>query len=304
MIVTGSNAVRRPPTRAERFATVVMKAYYLLTVPISIAFILSSSRIHPSYRMSFFRKMRLGLRMFRNKHAIPTGTSFKTHLAIALKILEAPPDQPGSVVECGTWKGGSAANLSLVCKIVGRKLRIYDSFEGLPAGQPGDREAKYYAKGDYSGSLAEVRANIERGGAIECCEFVPGWFEETLPKLSSPVLLAFVDVDLEASLDVCVRYLWPNLVDRGYLFIDEFLRLDYCSLFFSEEYWRRYFQRTPPGLIGAGIGLALGEYYIGPEEERPDHPLQHATAAAYARKDMSAHWTFFSPEASESPAGR
>jgi hypothetical protein len=300
--VTGSAAAVRPATWGEKIASLAMKAYYLLTVPISIVFILNSSRIHPAYRMTIFRKLSLGLRMFRNKHSIPTGTSFKCHLAMALKILETPPDLAGEIVECGTWKGGSAANLSLVCKIVGRKLRIYDSFQGLPAGVPGDREAKYYAEGDYRGTLDEVRANIERGGAIECCEFVPGWFQETLPRLSSPVLLAFVDVDLEASLDVCVRYLWPNLIDRGYIFIDEFLRPDYCSLFFSEEYWRRHFQRTPPGLIGAGMGLALGEYYIGPEEERPDHPTQHATAAAYTRKDMSAHWTFYggSPTGSSS----
>ncbi len=293
MPVTGSAAAPRSATFAEKFATLTMKAYYLLTVPIAIAFILTSSRIHSAYRMTFFRKLGLGLRMFWNKHRLPTATSFKAHLAMALKILEVPPDVPGDVVECGTWKGGSAANLSLVCRIVGRKLKIYDSFEGLPEGEPGDREAKFYAKGDYCGTLGEVRDNIARAGAIECCEFVPGWFQDTLPNHSSPVLLAFLDVDLEASLDVCVRNLWPHLIDRGYIFIDEFLRLDYCSLFFSEEYWKRYFQRTPPGLIGGGLGLALGEYYIGPEEERPDHPTQHATAAAYTRKDMSAYWTFY-----------
>lgn len=30
----------------------VAKAYYVLTVPVAILFILNSSRIHPSYRMS------------------------------------------------------------------------------------------------------------------------------------------------------------------------------------------------------------------------------------------------------------
>src|SRR5262249_42214441 len=126
--VTGSAAAVRPATLGERIASIAMKLYYLVTVPISIVFILNSSRIHPSYRMTFFRKLWLGLRMFWNKHSIPTGTSFKCHLAMALKILETPPDLAGEVVECGTWKGGSAANLSLVCKIVGRKLRVYDSF--------------------------------------------------------------------------------------------------------------------------------------------------------------------------------
>lgn len=54
--------------------------------------------------------------MFLNKFRIPTGTSYKGHLAMALKILETPPDVEGVIVECGSWQGGSSANLSLICK--------------------------------------------------------------------------------------------------------------------------------------------------------------------------------------------
>jgi O-methyltransferase len=277
----------------ERVARFLMKAYYVLSVPICILFILHSKRIHPSYRMTWLRKYRLGLRMFFNTIRIPTATSYKSHLVMGLKILETLPDDPGDVIECGAWKGGSAANLSLICGIVGRKLKIYDSFEGLPEGKPGDREASHYKPGDFCGHLDEVKANIQRYGAIECCEFVQGEYEETLPMLKAPVLLAFLDVDLEASLDVCVRNIWPNLVDQGYIFIDEFVGLDYCSLFYSERYWRQHFDQTPPGLIGAGTGLPLGEFYIGPWEERTDHPMQHANGGAYTRKGMSGFWTYY-----------
>lgn len=234
--------------------------------------------------------------MFLNTKRIRTGTSYKSHLAMALKIMETSPEVTGDIIECGTWKGGSAANLSLVCKLVGRKLRIYDSFEGLPEGEENDREAKHYTKGDYSGCLEEVERNIERYGAIECCEFVKGWFKDTLPTLHEPVLLAFLDVDLEASLDICVRYIWPNLIDTGYMFTDEFVAIDYCALFYSEKYWDKYFKRVPPGLIGVGTGLPLGEYYIGPWSERPDHPLQRPNAGAYTRKDMTGVWTFYPHE--------
>ena len=268
-------------------------AYTVLTLPFSILFILNSSRIHPAYRITFWRKLRLGLRFFRNSLRIQTGTSFKTHLAMALKLFEMPPDLRGDVIECGTWKGGSAANLSLACRIVGRKLRIFDSFEGLPEGDPLDREASGYARGDYAGSLSEVRANIEKYGAPECCEYVQGWFNDTLPRLNTPVVLAFVDVDLEASLDTCVRYLYPNLTASGHIFIDEVVGTDYCAIFYSERWWNENLNRTPPGLIGAGIGLALGEYYLGPWSEHEDHPLQHANAGAYMRRDMSGYWSYY-----------
>lgn len=271
----------------------VLRLHYVLTMPISIFFILSSSRIHPKYRMTPLRKLLLGWRMFRNTIRIRTGTSYKTHLAMALKILETAPEIQGDVIECGTWKGGSAANLSLVCHITGRRLKIFDSFEGLPIGEPGDREAPTYKPGDYCGTLDEVKRNISRCGAIESCEFIKGWFKDTLPKLNSPVLLAFLDVDLEASLHTCVRHIWPKLVDRGFIFIDECVGLDYCALFYSERFWQTYFNRNPPGMIGAGTGLPLGEYYIGPWPESPSHPLQHPNAGSYTRKDMSGYWAYY-----------
>ena len=271
----------------------LLKFYQAFSVPISIFFILNSKNIHKLYNMSLFRKFKLGFKMFLNTHRIPTGTPYKVHLAMALKILETPPNVPGNVIECGAWKGGSAANLSLVCRIVGRKLKVYDSFEGLPEGKSGDRQAKGYKKGDYLGTLDEVESNIRRYGAIECCEFVKGWFEDTLPKLDSPILLAFLDVDLEASLHTCVKHIWPTLVDQGYIFTDEAVGINYVALFYSEKWWRKYFNRTPPGLIGAGTGLPLGGYYIGPYLERDNHPLQRASTGAYTQKSMSGYWAYY-----------
>jgi O-methyltransferase len=270
----------------------LLKVHYVLSVPFAILAITSSPKIHPSYRMGLRRRLGLGLRMFYNSLRIPTATSYKVHLAMALKLLETPPEVQGHVVECGTWKGGSAVNLSLVCRIVGRKLRIYDSFEGLPEGQPGDREAPNYKKGDYRGPLEEVQGNLRSYGAIEVCEFVKGWFEDVLPGLDVPVVLAFVDVDLEASLHVCVLNLWPRLTEHGYLFTDEAIGTNYSALFYSESWWRRHFDRTPPGLIGAGCGLPLGDYYVGPLAELAAHPMWHLNMVGYTQKSSSGVWTY------------
>lgn len=271
----------------------LLKLYVAVTALPAMLFILSSKTIHPSYRFTLWRKLWLGLRMLRNWVRIETGTSFKAHLAMALKLLETPPEDNGIVIECGSWKGGSAANLSLACRIVGRRLHVYDSFQGLPPGDPLDRESAHYSPGDFAGSLEEVKSNIRRYGAIEVCEFVPGWFEQTLPRLMDPIVLAFVDVDLEASLDVCVKAIWPRLTTRGHFFIDEFMNLDYCALFWSERWWRDNFNTNPPGLIGSGSGLPLGEFYVGPITEGDLHPGHHATAPAYTRKDFSGVWTYY-----------
>jgi hypothetical protein len=164
--------------------------------------------------MTTWKKLSLGWKFYRNKLSIPSATSAGVQLMMALKLFEMPPDVPGVVVECGTFKGGTAAALSLACKITGRELFIFDSFEGLPAGLPNDREAKYYAKGDWAGTYDEVITNLKKGGDFNRCTFVRGWFDQTLPKFDREVVLAYVDVDLEASLDTCIRSLWPRLSDK------------------------------------------------------------------------------------------
>jgi O-methyltransferase len=268
----------------------------MLSVPISTLIILSTNQIQQSYRMTMLRKLMLGFRMYLNTRHITTGTSYRAHLVIASKIMAIAPDIPGDIVECGTWKGGSATNLSMICNIVGRKLKVYDSFEGLPDTKPEEPLADANLKGAFSGTLDEVMSNIKRYGKIECCEFEKGWFDDTLPKLNSPVLLAFIDVDLESSLHTCVRWIWPNLVDQGYLFTDEAVFLEYVALFYSEKWWRKYLNRTPPGLIGAGTGLPLGNYFVGPWGKRLEwyiKPFEEPIAVAYTQKNLTACWTYF-----------
>jgi O-methyltransferase len=270
-----------------------------LSVPISSIIILSSHRIHDSYNISLMRRITLGFKMYFNTLRITSGTSYKAHLAMAIKIFSMPPDVAGDVIECGTWKGGSAVNLSLICRIVGRKLKVFDSFEGLPDAKPDEPLANAKIKGAYDGTLDEVKANITKYGAIECCEFVKGWFDDTLPQLSTPVVLAFIDVDIESSLHTCVRWIWPNLVEHGYLFIDEAGFVDYVALFYSEKWWMKYFNTTPPGLIGAGSGLPLGHFYIGPWVNRLGfYPklFEETIVLAYTQKSMSGHWTYYPKE--------
>jgi O-methyltransferase len=270
----------------------LLRIHYALDAPFSIFALVNSGLVHPAYRMGLWRRMALGFRMLYNTLRVPTATSYKSHLAMAMKLLEMPPETKGDVAECGTWLGGSAVNLSLVCRIVGRKLLVHDSFEGLPEPVRGDREGRHYKKGDYCGPLETVQRNVARYGAPEACVYVRGWYDDTLPELNQPLVLAFVDVDLEASLDTCVRCIWPHLDERGFLFIDEAVTLDYVSLFFSERWWQRHFQRTPPGLFGAGSGLPLGDVFVGPYGHVGSHPLWLPHGVGYAAKSGSAVWTF------------
>ena len=269
----------------------------MLSLPVAVLFLFYTRRLHPAYGMTWAKKFTLGWRMYRNTRRVFTGTSYKAHLAMAVKLLQIPPKVEGVVVECGCYFGGSTANLSLVCDIVGRDLIVYDSFEGLPAPKPGDKYATDQTEGFLAADIDRVKATVRKLGAIERCTFRKGWFADTLPDHDEPIVACFLDVDYQASLHDCVVNLWPHLVDTGYVFIDEYVFTDYCALFYSERYWRTYFDRTPPGLVGAGSGVGLGQYYLGPYSERPWIQAPHSVA--YTRKDFSGHWAYY-PEESHS----
>jgi O-methyltransferase len=291
---------RRSEFVHQAIAPRLQRLWEALTLPSTVLYLFLNPRIDPAYHLTWPRKLTLGWRMLRTTRGVNTATSYKAHLAMAAKLLEIPHDVEGVVVECGCFLGGSTANLSLVCEIVGRALIVYDSFEGLPPPAEGDRYATEEQTGFLRADLEAVRANVRRFGVIDRCTFRKGLFADTLPRHTEPVVLAFLDVDYQASLDDCVRNLWPHLTDRGYLFIDEYVRTDYCALFWSERYWRTHFDTTPPGLLGAGTGIGVGQYYLGPLEEW--HAPQDPTSIAYTRKDLSGYWDYY-PEGGASEGG-
>ncbi|MDZ7732915.1 MAG: TylF/MycF/NovP-related O-methyltransferase [Acidimicrobiia bacterium] len=286
---------RKPGTRLVRF---VRHAYPVATLPLTVWFLFLDREIHPAYGMTWPRLFLLAYRLYRNTTRIITGTSYRAHLLMLAKLLETPPEVEGVVVECGSFKGGSTANLSLICDAVGRDLVVYDSFEGLPAGDENDKIALPRAVGVFRGLLAEVRENVERYGVPERCEFRKGWYSETIPTHDEPIVLCFLDVDLQMSIHQCLVGLWPWLTERGYLFTDDFPILDLCAVFYSEEFWRRSSTRDPPGLIGTGTGAAMGQYWVGPFTKmggNPAYPLQTPASVAYTRKDFSGHWGYRPP---------
>jgi macrocin-O-methyltransferase TylF-like protien len=217
------------------------------------------------YGVGFLAKLRLVRKMARNRKKVTTASHFLEHLVMATQLLKVPASVEGCVVECGSFKGGSAANLSLVCALCKRQLEIFDSFEGLPAPSDGDKhhaivnehEVHTYAKGALCGTLAEVRANVSRNGAVSVCNFNVGYFEQTLSKFEGKCVLIFLDVDLVESLKTCFKHLWPLLQDGCYLFTHEAHHSEIAALFFEEQWWQSNMKCKAPGLIGAGTGLGL-----------------------------------------------
>lgn len=282
------------------------QVYGVLSAPLAILMLTYSRKVHPSYSMGWLRRIGLGFRFWYNFSRMTSGTNWRAHLVIAMRLLETSPDVKGCVVECGCWKGGASVNLSRVCAIVGRELKIYDSFEGLPPPKPGDLIAERsfsngFVAGVFGGALEEVQANLAKFGAPEACSYYKGWFEETLPHHEGDVVLAFWDVDHYSSLHDCLLNLWPHIVDKGYLFMDEYREVEYCSVFYSEKYWEKYFDCAPPGLIGIGTGVQVGMFYTDPSVGFESVGLLYADSIGYTQKGVRrCIWEYYPDEHSGS----
>jgi O-methyltransferase len=167
---------------------------------------------------------------------------------------------------------------------------FYDSFEGLPAPEAADN-MKPAVKGSFVGPLETVQGNVRKYGVIDRCQFRKGWFKDTLTSHSEPIDFCFIDVDLKSSIHTCVVNLWPHLVPEGYLFFDEYIHLHNCALFFSERFWHDYLDTKPPGLMGTGTGVGVGQYFLGPwNSESPR--IQRPSSVAYTRKDFNGLWDY------------
>lgn len=232
----------------------------LVSFPVIFAELFSSST-GSQYSVSLGAKIRLAWKIRRNRRRVQMGSSYYEQLLMVTRILRIPSSAKGCLVECGTWKGGSAVNLSLAAALCNRKLHIFDSFEGLPAptagnenyGGIGERSYVTYASGDYRGTLDEVRSNMTKYGKIENCVFHKGYFSETLPRFQEACVFAFLDVDLVESLHDCLLSLWPTLGEDCYIFTHEARDSQIASAFFDHSWWGASLGVAAPGLVGAEV---------------------------------------------------
>lgn len=252
----------------RRLLGTVARAYRLGVLALSLPIILReyfNPQTGAAYDIGTATKLRVVAQMMRNNLAIPTGSSFVEHLVIATKALRVPADQPGVLVECGAYKGGSTANLSLVAALCDRELVVFDSFEGMPEPDESDRQhvlvaskqIHTYDGNSWDGSLEDVESNVDRYGERSVCRFEVGFFEETMTAFDEPVALAFLDVGLRSSAETAIEQLWDRIVDGGYLFTHEAKHMEIATLFFDREWWDDRLDVEPPGLVGAGSGLGL-----------------------------------------------
>jgi len=133
----------------------------------------------------------------------------------------------GDVVECGVYKGGSAAALgwSLVkLDDPDRKLWLFDSFAGMPPAGDEDGEFSHTLEGTYIGSEELTRRLLDGVGLPrERYVIVPGLFADTFPavRMSSTALL-HVDCDFYEPVKLTLEKFYPALTPGGFVVLNDY----------------------------------------------------------------------------------
>ena len=146
---------------------------------------------------------------------------------------------PGTIVECGVWRGGSMQAVALALQARGvrdRDLHLFDTFEGMS--EPTDldrtndgrlaaellaqrdRTAKVWAVAD----LDDVRTGMEETGyPAERVHFHRGRVEETVPEQApQEIAILRLDTDWYESTRHELEHLYDRLVPGGVLIVDDY----------------------------------------------------------------------------------
>lgn len=169
-----------------------------------------------------------------------TGIERINAIVEAVKYIEEN-EIPGSLVECGVWKGGSTMAMALTLKILdseSREIYLYDTFSGMNA--PTDADIQYDgtpAKKKYSEiKLSEnssgwcawpidnVKENVfSTRYPEEKFHFIEGEVESTIPEIMpQEIALLRLDTDWYESTKHELRHLFPLLSVNGVIIIDDY----------------------------------------------------------------------------------
>jgi len=174
-------------------------------------------------------------------------------IARVIKVIGKRQAERGEViVEAGCWQGGSTAKFSIICSMLGYKLLVFDSFAGVEP-QPGNPFS-----GQYAAALELVKKNVSRYGEIDVCEFVPGWFADTLAKqpVQHPISVVYLDCDLAKGTYEVLQGILPSLRQNGTVCSQDYHIHEVKVLLDSDDTWSE-FALPKPKIIDRYRNLAV-----------------------------------------------
>mgnify|MGYP002382269835 FL=1 len=145
---------------------------------------------------------------------------------------------PGGFVECGVFKGGSAAVVSSRLWRVDptKDVHLFDVFTGMP--KPGENDPKeaWDDVGKFVSSPDLVRQTFTSCGLkTDRLHIHQGLFENTLPKFTpSPLCFLHVDCDWYEPVKMVLEKFYDHVVPGGTIVLDDYGHWSGCRKAFDE----------------------------------------------------------------------
>jgi O-methyltransferase len=137
---------------------------------------------------------------------------------------------PGAIVECGVLDGGTAALMAYGTRSSGRKVHLFDAWQGLPPTTERDGVGARSWTGEVVGSPNRVRKIMRKMGIEPSrIRFHVGWFHETFPHAEiEQVALLHVDADFYEPTKLILNRWYPHLAPGGFVQIDDYDSFEGC----------------------------------------------------------------------------
>ena len=137
-------------------------------------------------------------------------TLVKEHRAYILhQFAHAARHVPGDFAQVGVYKGGTARMVAEVLDGTGKKVLLFDTFEGLPG------QTEMFA----DTSVEAVRSLFNDYSNVE---FYQGYFPDTAHEVRNTFSLVYLDADLEQSIADGLDFFYPKMSPGGFIVIDDY----------------------------------------------------------------------------------
>jgi len=129
----------------------------------------------------------------------------------------------GNIIEFGSYRGGSAIFMGIVCQQLypGRRIYALDTFTGMPLT---DKRVDAHSQGDFADtSIGEVADAVSAAG-LDNVTLVQGMFQDTSAAAlaaAGSIALAHIDCDTKSGCAFSRKIIRPHLVEGAYIIFDD-----------------------------------------------------------------------------------
>ena len=124
----------------------------------------------------------------------------------------------GEVAEIGVYRGGTARLLARAFGKSGKRVHLFDTFEGMPEA---DATLDHHVRGEFG----DAPVDDVRGYLSDCknVELHPGHFPATAAVVAaSSFAFVHVDTDINQSVADCCEFFYPRLDPGGVMAFDDY----------------------------------------------------------------------------------